>query len=68
MLASIKKLLRQDWVCVLHHRLREGNFATDFLAKMGAKSVVDLSVIQEAPLEMSSILLLEAMELPFVRH
>lgn len=58
---------RHGSVCIFI-LLREGNFSADHLAKMGARSASNLIVIQEAPREMASILLADAMEASFIRH
>lgn len=35
---NIRDLIEQPWEIQIHHTLREGNFAADFMAKIGADS------------------------------
>ncbi|KAL6494930.1 hypothetical protein OROGR_030849 [Orobanche gracilis] len=58
---SIQDLLQRDWEVVLKHTLREGNFCADLLAKMGANSSSNLTIIHVAPPGISPLLLADAM-------
>lgn len=65
---AIKRMLRQNWSVFIKYTLREGNFSTDFLAKMGFRSGLGLSYINETSPGMSSIILADVMGVPFIRH
>lgn len=67
-IATIKRMLCREWECELHHTLREGNFATDYLIKMRSRNATSLSVFHEAPPNMTSILLADAMGVSFIKH
>jgi len=53
-------------VVSLRHTLREGNTATDFLAKKGALNDSSLVILNETPPNMTSVLLADAMGVEFV--
>jgi hypothetical protein len=67
LISAIKHLLLLNWDVDLTHTLREGNFATDYLAKLDASASSRL-VLQDAPRGMSSILLTDALSVAFTRH
>jgi len=68
LISLIKKLLSQDWIVDLCHTLREGNSAGDCLVKLGAKSIDKLVLLDTAPSYLSSMLLVDALDISFVRH
>ena len=49
LIRDIKLLLQLEWTCSLHHVLREGNQATNFLAKLGASSGLGDCVWKRSP-------------------
>lgn len=64
---DIKDLLGRDWRVELYHTLREGNACADFLAKFGAHQSHDLVTIDHPPLELSLLLVADAMGVASVR-
>lgn len=61
-------MLSKDWEVHLNHTLREGNQCVDYLAKMGARGISSLVLLEKAPTGMDSMLLADAMGVVFVRH
>ncbi|XP_024626760.1 uncharacterized protein [Medicago truncatula] len=67
LIMAIKQLLRRDWMVSLRHTLREGNTAVDFLAKKGALSDSSLVILNEAPPDIASVFLADAIGVEFVQ-
>ncbi|WJX94927.1 hypothetical protein P8452_76299 [Trifolium repens] len=57
MIAAIQQMLLQEWDHKLLHTLREGNFAADYLAKMGVNCGMRLRLMREIPPDLPSIFL-----------
>jgi hypothetical protein len=67
LISLIKKLLSQDWIVDLCHTLREDNSVADCLTKLGAKSFDKLVLLDTTPSDLSSMLLVDALDISFVR-
>jgi hypothetical protein len=52
----------------LTHKLREGNFAADHLAKLDASASSRLVILHDAPRDIFSILLADVLGVMFTRH
>ncbi|PNX98129.1 ribonuclease H [Trifolium pratense] len=64
---SIQQLLDRDWVVVVNHTLREGNTCADILPKKGANSISPLMKLEAPPTELSSLFLVDAWGVAFIR-
>ncbi|CAL0299240.1 unnamed protein product [Lupinus luteus] len=64
----IRDLITLDWDIKLLHTLREGNACADFLAKLGVANTIHLVIYDSPHHELESMLLVDAMETPFVRR
>lgn len=66
-ISNIREMIHRPWTIRLFHTLREGNFAADALAKRGVFQEEPLCVFDVPPLELRSVLLADAMRVPFLR-
>ncbi|KAK3231085.1 hypothetical protein Dsin_002966 [Dipteronia sinensis] len=53
---ACKSILENEWSCNLHHNYRESNRVADFLANLGHALDLKLTVFEEPPTQISSIL------------
>lgn len=65
---NIKDCIHRNWSVQILHTLREGNSATDFMAKMGANSTEHWSVFRHPPHGMADILARDAARLLIPRY
>ncbi|KEH22827.1 hypothetical protein MtrunA17_Chr7g0237781 [Medicago truncatula] len=68
LISLIKKSFSQDWIVDLCYTLRESNSAADCLVKLGAKSSEKLVFLDTTPSYLSSMLLVDALDISFVRY
>jgi hypothetical protein len=67
LISAIKHLLLLNWDVDLTHTLHEGNSAANHLARFGTSASLGLIVLQDAPRDIFSILLVDALGVTFTR-
>ncbi|GLT89686.1 hypothetical protein SLE2022_076630 [Rubroshorea leprosula] len=56
LLSDILVLIDAFSTCIIHHTLREGNSATDFMASLGHKSLLGTTFYQTPPAGISMVM------------
>lgn len=67
LVTSIQECIEQDWTFELVHTLREGNQCVDWLAKWRALQDEELHIFYRPPLGLGSLVMADAMGVPFLR-